>query len=468
MPSTTQALLRYATVFLATMAALGSPAEGAPKIGTPSYFWRFAEWSEHGPSLDVQHDIVDRGDQDGGTLIRTRHFGTSIYGTPAIGAAHAYDEGNIFWATAESPLRGGPDRNVIGGESAVVVWQTYSKDTAGAWLTFTFSSAWMELLDYGTGRGDGYYPSASITFRVDAFHTDGTPPVWTEIQNAFLGVDTKVLGDQTDNVWYLHAESETGLLPPWTWRCTECGDPAYGQITVALSPAYTGEVDLGAFRVGEEFAVRFELITAAFDDAQGETHARAYARDPLSSDQGLSFDLEGLTPTNNARSLVGLATTTTTTTTTTITTTTTTTTTSTTTTNAPIDDNPTTTTTTTLAGGATTTSTTMPCSGDGLAGLTCLLTVEMPPGECTALPAAFARQLEQARQLAGKAQAATSGRPRARALRGIATRLRAARRLIRKAGRGRGRVPVSPACAAAIQDLLGETTGHLTTERART
>ncbi len=198
MATTMQLLLRYTTVLLAAAAALGPPAEGAPKIGTPYFFWRFAEWSEHGPSLDVQHDIVDRGDQDGGTVIRTRNFGTSVYGTPALGAAHAYDEGNVFWALAESPIRGGSARNVIGGESAIVVWQTYTKDTADAWLTFTFSSAWMELMDYGSGRGDGYYPIASITFRVDAFHTDGSPPVWTEIQNAIIGVDTKVLGDQTD------------------------------------------------------------------------------------------------------------------------------------------------------------------------------------------------------------------------------------------------------------------------------
>src|SRR5262249_18505263 len=32
---------------------------------------------------------------------------------------------------------GGPAPNVMGGQSAIVVWQTYIQDTADAWLTFT-------------------------------------------------------------------------------------------------------------------------------------------------------------------------------------------------------------------------------------------------------------------------------------------------------------------------------------------
>src|SRR5262245_22024803 len=133
-------MLRYATVFLTALVALGSPAQGASKIGAPYDFWRFAEWSElHGPPRDVAYDIVQRGDQEGGSLIRTREFGPSFLGRSALGAAHAYDEGNIFWVLAESPKQGGPSRNVIGGEAAIVVWQTYTKDTADAWLTFTIS-----------------------------------------------------------------------------------------------------------------------------------------------------------------------------------------------------------------------------------------------------------------------------------------------------------------------------------------
>ena len=31
----------------------------------------------------------------------------------------------------------GPARNVMGGQSAIVAWQTYIQDTADAWLTFT-------------------------------------------------------------------------------------------------------------------------------------------------------------------------------------------------------------------------------------------------------------------------------------------------------------------------------------------
>ena len=65
-------MVRYVMVLFAAAAALGSPAEGASKIGAPYYFWRFAEWSWQGLNRDVQHDIVDRGDQEGGSLIRTR------------------------------------------------------------------------------------------------------------------------------------------------------------------------------------------------------------------------------------------------------------------------------------------------------------------------------------------------------------------------------------------------------------
>ena len=337
---------------------------------------------------------------------------------------------------------------------------------AMAILAVTFSSAWMELLDYGTGRGDGYYPIAKISFRVDVHHTNPDPPLWTETQEALLGVDTGVLGDQRDNVWHLITESETGHLPLWTWRCTKCGDPAYGMITVALSPAYTGAVNLADIDVGEEFAVRFELVALAFDDAQGETQARAYARDPLASDIGLSFDLAGLTPTNNAAPELPTTTTSSTTSTSTTTSTTSTTSTSTTT---PIDDEPgSTTTTTTLAGDAPTTSTTLPCSQGGVEGLACLLAA-LPPDECEgALPGALARPIRQARTLVDKALHATSAGTLDRALRGIAARLKDADRAVRRAEKARGRKKIAPPCAAALVRLLDEARGLLAAVQAGT
>jgi hypothetical protein len=64
----------------------------------------------------------------------------------------------------------------------------------------------------------------------------------------------------------------------------------------------TREVDLSAISLGEEFTVQYQLYGYAYDRGSHlglERGAGVFARDPLAGDTGVTFDIQGLTPTNN-------------------------------------------------------------------------------------------------------------------------------------------------------------------------
>lgn len=295
--------------FVAVVTALGftNVAHAASTaIGEPYYAYFLREWYETNPAPQqngAELRRVDSGVQSGGTLLRTHDMGQSVLGFPALGMVAGYDDGRTFWSQTLSPLRSGAERNLIGGQAEINIAQSYRKDTADATLSFSFTAGKLQLLEYGSQRGDGYSLSAYVTFAANLVDHGSAELRWSERQLASLYEEFNVRDDRTDNTWGFTRTQETGPtssgMSPWQWNCDECGGPAYGFATATLQAPFAGVVDLSSIDVGDEFTVSFYLMTSAFDARQGETSALAYARDPLSTDDsGVGFTFAGLTPTD--------------------------------------------------------------------------------------------------------------------------------------------------------------------------
>jgi uncharacterized protein (TIGR03382 family) len=277
---------------------------GSTPIGDPTYAWYLRETREFvvAPGQWDFHDfLVASGGQPGGTLARTWALGPTLFGTTALDAVAAYDDGHTFWASAQSPLLGGPGRDVVGGQAEIAIAQSYRKDSPDASLSFSFSGAQLRLANFGSGRGDGYGVYAYVSFSAIVVAHDSAELVWSEGQSAWLYQDFNLLHDQSDNRWALtlgqEREPTSSGMPAWQWSCDACGRPDSGFVTAALDAPFTGTVDLADIELGSEFTVGFRLVTVALDYAQGETGASALARDPTGG-AGIGFSFEGLTATD--------------------------------------------------------------------------------------------------------------------------------------------------------------------------
>jgi hypothetical protein len=80
-----------------------------------------------------------------------------------------YNEGNTFFADARSPLHGGLAGNTVGGDAFIQVKKRYHKDSDVSGLRFTYSSALLEVMDFGSGAPPWKAPYAQITMEVDVF-----------------------------------------------------------------------------------------------------------------------------------------------------------------------------------------------------------------------------------------------------------------------------------------------------------
>ena len=94
-----------------------------------------------------------------------------------------YNEGDTFFADARSPLRGGLAGNTVGGDAFIQVKKRYHKDSDVSALRFTYSSALLEVMDFGSGAPPWKAPYAEITMEVDVFQ-DGVGYVWGLSQTA--------------------------------------------------------------------------------------------------------------------------------------------------------------------------------------------------------------------------------------------------------------------------------------------
>ncbi|NRF69465.1 hypothetical protein HLB44_20905 [Aquincola sp. S2] len=290
----------------AALLSVCTDAAQASLIGDPYYAYFFHEYREKVTppvTFSFYENLLQSGAQRGGTVFAVQPLGHSQFGLAAQGAVAAFDGGETFWADVISPLQGGSSRDRMGGDAVIHVVQSFRKDTPDANLSFTFSGGELQVMHYGSARFDGYHANARMMF--EAFVVDHASGLqtWTEAQSAHLGQDVKVLGRRDDNLFDLALEQDHGPLAsgmaPWEWSCDMCWYPAVGIATARLHGQYTGLVDLADIPLGGEFTLAFMLRTQAFDAGQGETGAMAFGRDPRSGDTGVSFELTGLTPTNN-------------------------------------------------------------------------------------------------------------------------------------------------------------------------
>ncbi len=192
-----------------------------------------------------------------------------------------YNEGNTFFADARSPLRGGLAGNTVGGDAFIQVKKRYRKDSDVSALRFTYSSASLEVMDFGSGAPPWKAPYAEITMEVDVFQ-DGVGYVWglsqTAVARSDLGID---LADLADDIWVLDIGGETrgpkaqvvDRIARWQWDCPTCGEGAYGFHRAKLKAPYTQDVDLSAIPRDARLTLYFALTVRAVDPSQGETAA---------------------------------------------------------------------------------------------------------------------------------------------------------------------------------------------------
>ena len=287
-----------------SLTAVHAQAAGTP-IGDPYYAYFLHEYREVNPTpgdFDTIKSLGRSGEQHGGVLHQTHNLGRSILGFPADDTVSAYNDGKTFWSQTVSPIRGGANRDLVGGMSEIFIAQSFRKNTAAATLNFSFTGGRLQLMEYGSQRGDGYALDAGARFTINVINHDTGEQTFRESQFVRLYEHFGSEAGPFDNEWQFTVTQEDGPLTrglaPWSWKCDECGDPAYGFATANLLAPYSGPIPMDFIAVGADFTVSFYLMTYAIDERQGETSALAYAKDPVTDGLGIGFELTGLTPTN--------------------------------------------------------------------------------------------------------------------------------------------------------------------------
>jgi uncharacterized delta-60 repeat protein len=377
----------------------------------PFYQWQFSEWREveHFGGLAAKLVPEPLHEQYGDYVLEEWDFlAPTIFGTPAYMSAVGHSNGRVFWAKAIAPRQGGVAGNTIGGEASIVVEKEYVRVEDGPFLRFVYSAADLEVMDFGSGRPPWFSPSAKIEMDVNVLDFEQNQ-TWSLTQSATaradLGIDPE---DVLDDIWVLDLHGEIrrddGLTitgPRWQWDCDTCGEGAYGFHHPRLVAPYADAIDVSTVPMFTGFTVQFRLEVSALDRGQGETAARAFAKDPVSEDDldsdGVSFELGGLVEIEVPR-----------------------------------------------------------CFEPGLEGVACLLDEGMPPGRCVAgeLPQAVLRPAARARDLVDDAIAETRDKQHRSLVKRIVNNLRTAdRALARREKAKRGAKP-SPLCGADAHGVL--------------
>ncbi len=384
-----------------------------PAGAEPFYRWQFSEWREveHMGGLAAILVPEEPHEQYGDYVLEEWDLlASTFFQTPAYMNAVGHSNGNVFWAKAIAPLRGGVAGNTIGGEALISVAKEYVRVADGPYLRFTYSAAHMEVVDFGSGRPPWFSPSAKI--EMDVTVRDFTERQrWgmhqSAIARADLGLDSD---DVLDDIWVLdlygEIRGEEGVLlatePRWEWDCDTCGEPAYGIHRPKLAAPYTENIILDGVPMHTGFTVQFDLLVSARDRGQGETAASAFAKDPLSEDDLESTDGVTLEPSGIVEIEVPR------------------------------------------------------CPLPGLDGVVCLLDGGMPPARCLPgeLPTNVTRPADRARDLVDAALAAPTDKKRRSLVKRLVNSLRAAdRALARRQNAKRGAKP-SVLCGADTHGVL--------------
>jgi hypothetical protein len=246
----------------------------------------------HGPLLEFATEL----DLQNGGVVRQAQIGNASNGDPVYAEAGIADDGDTFWVLADTPNHyQNANRDFIGSESRIVIYQSYTKDSDDASLTYTYTRAQVGAFidaEYGPQcqTGEPHCLRAGMISLVEVYDAAG---------NAIgAGFDKALMWSSGAPLWGSVVDGGTA----WPWLVEESGVGGVLNYSVRLSQAVTNEVDLGAVSVGQEFTVVYTLWAYAVDtsaDAGLFRTAEAFARDPLGGTTGVSFALAGLTPTNN-------------------------------------------------------------------------------------------------------------------------------------------------------------------------
>lgn len=291
-----------AGVALLTLAATSAQAA---VIGTPVVdlrIWGITEApndstvidgpGRHGPLLEFATEL----DLQDGSVVRQADIGNASNGQVVYAEAGVADDGATFWVVADTPNHyQNADRRFIGSESQVTIYQSYTKDSADALLTYTYSRADVgAFISVETGpqcqRDEPFCLRAGMISLVELYDAGGNPE-GAEFNKALVWSSGNPL-------WQSQVDGTTS----WPWQVEQSGIGGVLEYVVGLDGPVTTPIDLGGIGVGEEFTVVYTLYAYALDtsaDAGLFRTAEVFARDPLGGNSGVSFDLAGLTPTNN-------------------------------------------------------------------------------------------------------------------------------------------------------------------------
>jgi hypothetical protein len=293
-------------LLLAAVAAACATTAEAATIGTPVIDLRIwgitdAPSSEsgtfegpglHGPLLDFATEL----DLENGGVVRQEQIGNATNGNPIYVEAGIADDGDTFWVLTDTPNHfQNANRTYIGSEAQIVIYQSYTKDTEDAVLSYTYSRAQLGAfvsVEHGPQcqLGETHCLRAGMISLVQLYDDAG---------NAIGGHFNKALMWSNGHpLWNSTIDGDT----VWPWEIEESGRGGFLEYIVRLSQPVTNQIDLSDVAVGQEFTVVYTLWAYSLDtsaDAALFRTAEVFARDPLGGDTGVRFDLAGLTPTNN-------------------------------------------------------------------------------------------------------------------------------------------------------------------------
>jgi hypothetical protein len=305
MKKTIQAL---ACIAAAAASAAGHAAGSAvDTMGDPVYFARYAHFDIVG-NVTGTGEASSFGDASGSVGVNAV-TGALWNQLPALQQAVVTNDGATYWARASGPTL--PSTPAIGtptgAYSGVDIYQSFTKTSEMATLSFTYTGALLESF-----RDPEFRPEcaainctyAQLRWEVSVWlNSDpSAPPLMVESGQASLYAQNNVFNFDASQ----YASDGTPANALWAWDCARCGLPALGLAQATLQAPFTGIVDLGAipfdpqFAQQPEFTVRFSLLATA-DVSRAWSGATAWGRDPLDlgNDAGIGLTVFDLQPTNN-------------------------------------------------------------------------------------------------------------------------------------------------------------------------
>ena len=130
--------------------------------GQAVLLWEFAEWRDHDDGSGMKLVTEPSNDRTGGYVLAIWDLlAATMTGVPATLTVAAYNEGNTFFGKGDLADQRGVFGNTVGGDAFILVRKHYRKDSDVSSLRFTYSSAFLEVMDYGSGKPPWFSPYAA-------------------------------------------------------------------------------------------------------------------------------------------------------------------------------------------------------------------------------------------------------------------------------------------------------------------